>query len=127
MLFMPWFNNKNYYTSVIIFYIKINSIVLLFSQAYVEKFTSPVNSFQLHCIWPTLASVKSTWFKFFMSESIARFKRSDNQSRNSNWKIISLKEWKCSGNSWLFVWWLCFGKCIEWYIKFWNRSNFSSK
>ena len=32
---------------VIIFYIKINSIVLLFFQAYVEKFTSPVNSFQL--------------------------------------------------------------------------------
>ena len=63
----------------------------------------------------------------FMSESIARFKRSDYQSRNLNWKIISVKEWKCSGNSWLFVWWLCFGKCIEWYIKFWNRSNFSSK
>ena len=41
-------NNKcYYYTSVIIFYIKINSIVLLFFQAYVEKFTSPVNSFQL--------------------------------------------------------------------------------
>jgi len=33
-----------------------------------------------------------------MSESIARFKRSDNQSRNLNWKIISVKEWKCSGN-----------------------------
>jgi hypothetical protein len=31
-----------------------------------------------------------------MSESIARFKRSDNQSRNLNWKIISMKEWKCS-------------------------------
>jgi hypothetical protein len=37
----------SYYTSVIIFYIKINSIVLLFFQAYVEKFTSPVSSFQL--------------------------------------------------------------------------------
>jgi hypothetical protein len=37
----------NYYTSIIIFYIKINSIVLLFFQAYVEKLTSPVNSFQL--------------------------------------------------------------------------------
>ena len=36
-----------YYTLVIIFYIKINSIALLFFQAYVEKFTSPVNSFQL--------------------------------------------------------------------------------
>jgi hypothetical protein len=47
-------------------------------------------------------------FKTFMSESIAQFKRSDNQSRNLNWKIISVKEWKCSGNSWLFVWWLCF-------------------
>ena len=45
-------------------------------------------------------------FKTFMSESIAQFKRSDNQSRNLNWKIISVKEWKCSGNSWLFVWWL---------------------
>jgi hypothetical protein len=32
---------------VIIFYIKINSIVLLFFQVYVEKYTSPVNSFQL--------------------------------------------------------------------------------
>ena len=41
-----------YYTSVVIFYIKISLIVLLFFQAYVEKFTSPVNSFQLfdrHC------------------------------------------------------------------------------
>ena len=74
------------------------SCVLLFFQAYV--FPS---------IWPTLTSVKSTWFKTFMSESIARYKRSDNQSRNLNWKIISVKEWKCSGNSWLFVWWLCFG------------------
>jgi hypothetical protein len=36
-----------------------------------------------------------------MSESIARFKRSDNQSRNLNWNIISPKEWKCSRNSWL--------------------------
>jgi hypothetical protein len=40
-------NIRIYYTSVIIFYIKINSIVLLFFQAYVEKFTSPVNSLQL--------------------------------------------------------------------------------
>ena len=38
---------RPYYTSVVIFYIKISSIVLLFFQAYVEKFTSPVNSFQL--------------------------------------------------------------------------------
>jgi hypothetical protein len=108
-----------YYTSVIIFYFKINSIVLLFFQSYVEKLTST--------IWPTLASVKRTWFKTFMSESIARFKRWDNQSRNLNWKIISVKQWKCSRNSWLFICWLCFGKCIKWYIKFWNRLNFSSK
>jgi hypothetical protein len=43
-------------------------------------------------------TLKSTWFNTFMSGSIARFKRSDNQSRNLNWKIISVREWKCSGN-----------------------------
>jgi len=44
------------------------------------------------------ASVKSTWFKFFMSGSIVRFKRPDNQRRNLNWKILSERERKCSGN-----------------------------
>jgi hypothetical protein len=43
----------------------------------------------------SLASVKSTWF---MSESIVRFKRPENLSWNLNWKKISVREWKCSGN-----------------------------
>ena len=38
-----------YYSSVITFYIRINSIVLLFFQAYLEKLTSPV-------LLPTLAA-----------------------------------------------------------------------
>jgi hypothetical protein len=33
-----------------------------------------------------------------MSESIARFKRPENQNKNLNWKNISVKKWKCSGN-----------------------------
>jgi hypothetical protein len=37
--------------------------------------------------------------KTFMSESIARFKRPENQSRNLNWKKISVRKWKCSGNN----------------------------
>jgi len=37
-------------------------------------------------LW-SLASVKSMWFKTFMSESIVRVKRPDNQRRNLNWKI----------------------------------------
>ena len=92
--------------------------------------------YSISCKFPVFSLVKEhvpnqsiTWqrviisrspsrFKTFMSESIARFKRSDNQSRNLNWKIISVKEWKCSGNSWPFVWWLCFGKCIEWLVFF---------
>jgi hypothetical protein len=40
-------------------------------------------------VW-SLASVKSVWFKTFMSESIVQFKRPDNQSQNLNWKIRPL-------------------------------------
>jgi hypothetical protein len=38
------------------------------------------------------------WFKTFVCESIVRFKKLDNQSRNLNWKIWSVTEWKISGN-----------------------------
>jgi hypothetical protein len=61
-------------------------------------------------LWYEMAMVRNGYGRNDLLR-IARFKRSDNQSRNLNWKIISVKEWKCSGNSWLFVWWLCFGKC----------------
>jgi hypothetical protein len=50
------------------------------------------------CLSWSLASVKSTWFKTFMSESIVRFKRPENQSRILKWKIRSVMEWKCSEN-----------------------------
>jgi len=33
-----------------------------------------------------------------MSDSIVRFKRPDNQSRNLNWKILSVRERKWSRN-----------------------------
>ena len=36
--------------------------------------------------------------KTFMSESILHFKIPDNQCRNLNWKIRSMRERKCSGN-----------------------------
>ena len=50
------------------------------------------------CLSWSLASAKSMWFKTFMSESIVRFKRLDNQRQNLNWKIRSVRERKCSGN-----------------------------
>ena len=46
----------------------------------------------------SLASIKSMWFKTFMSESIVWFKRPDNQSRNLNWKVLSVRDQKLSGN-----------------------------
>jgi hypothetical protein len=45
-----------------------------------------------------LTSVKSMWFKSFMSESIVRIKIPNNQCQNLNWKIRSVRERKCSGN-----------------------------
>jgi hypothetical protein len=61
-----------------------------------EKFCMKVFDF---CLSWTLASVKSTWFKTFMSESIVRFKRPENQSWILKWKIGSVIKWKCSENN----------------------------
>jgi hypothetical protein len=46
----------------------------------------------------SLASVKSKWFKTFMSESIVWFKRPENQRWNITWKTQSVRERKRSGN-----------------------------
>jgi hypothetical protein len=58
-----------------------------------------------NCVWRvcfcsswSLTSVKSMWFKTFIGESIVRFKILDNQCWNLNWKIRSVRDWKCSGN-----------------------------
>ena len=60
-----------------------------------EKFCMQVSFFAHRSHF---ASVKSMWFNFFMSESIVQFKRPDNQRRNLNWKIRSVREQKCTGN-----------------------------
>jgi hypothetical protein len=59
-----------------------------------EEFCKKVLFF---CSSWSLASVKGMWFKTFMSESIVRFKRPDNQIRKLNWKIWSVRKWKFSG------------------------------
>jgi hypothetical protein len=46
----------------------------------------------------SLARIKSTWFKTFMSESIVHFKIPDNQCQNLNGKTRLVRERKCSGN-----------------------------
>ena len=52
------------------------------------------------CLSRLLASIKSVWFKTFMSESIVRFKKPKNQSLILKWQIRSVMEWKCSENIW---------------------------
>jgi hypothetical protein len=65
--------------------------IALTGQLY-DKLIQPVFDFCLS--W----SIASTWFKTFMSESIVRFKRPENQCRILKWKIRSVMEWKCSKN-----------------------------
>ena len=72
--------------------------VYFFSEKFCMMF------FCFFCSSWSLASDKSTWFKTFMSESIVRFKWPDNQCRNLNWKIRSVRERKCSGNIKLAIW-----------------------
>jgi hypothetical protein len=64
---------------------------LFFAKIFVWRFFD-------FCLSWSLASVKSTWFKTFMSESIVRFKRPENQRWILKWKIRSVMEWKCSEN-----------------------------
>ena len=68
-----------------------NQFILFFLQKIVCE------SFVFCSSW-SLKSVKSTWFKICISESNVRFKKTDNQCRNLNWKIRSVRERKCSGN-----------------------------
>ena len=50
------------------------------------------------CLSWSFASVKCTWFKTFMFESIVQFKRPENENRILKWKLQSVIEWKCSKN-----------------------------
>ena len=69
----------------------VNSNQFIFS----EKICMKVFDF---CLSWSLVSVKSTWFKTSMSESILQFKKQEYQSRILKWKIRSVMEWKCSEN-----------------------------
>jgi hypothetical protein len=83
-----FFLNKNM-TAVLLLHPKINCMTI--------PPVMPVKNFRTIPLCGNFSNHISR--TLLMSESIARFKRLDNQSRNSNWKIISVKEWKCSGNS----------------------------
>ena len=66
-----------------------------------DKFCEKVLFF---CYSRSLASVKSTWFKTFMSESIPQFKRLENQNKNLNWKKYICEEMKMFRKYQLVVW-----------------------
>ena len=73
-----------------------SSMISYFNQfIFSEKLCMKVFDF---CLSWSLASVKSMWFKTFMSETIVLFRRLENQSRILKWKIQSVMEWRCSEN-----------------------------
>jgi hypothetical protein len=82
----------------------IDTTLILHQQAKISSFNrfifSEIFCMQVFdfCLPWSFASVKCTWFKTFMFESIVQFKRPENESRILKWKLRSVIEWKCSEN-----------------------------
>ena len=84
----------------------LNTTLLLHQQAsfMISSFNrfifSEISCMQVSdfCLSWSFASVKCTWFKTFMFESIVRLNRPENENRILKWKLQSVIEWKCSKN-----------------------------
>ena len=71
---------------------QVSFMISWFNQFIFSKRFSLQVFFCFFCSLWTLASIKSTWLKTFMSESIVQFKIPDNQCQNLNWKLRSVRE-----------------------------------